>query len=99
MRLTGTELKINLHMEPMGEIHLSGCEFSLQAYATGRGYEIRKEQCIQVDDDNYIVLVDTAKTGAGAIKLKMTIDLPDADFNDGKRREVLLITTNISVGK
>lgn len=99
-RLVGTELKINFGMTAMGDIHLSTCPFTLYVYTLpNKGYEITKDECIKIDDDNYLVLVDTSKTGAGTIKFKVTIDLPDADFNDLHRREVVLIDTGEQVGK
>lgn len=100
MRLVGTELKINLNMAPMGDIHLGDCNFELYAYTyTSKGYVITKDECIKVDEDNFIVLVDTAKTGAGTVKFKITIELPDADFDDLHRTEVVMVDTGIVINK
>lgn len=100
MRLVGTELKINLNMVPMGNVHLGDCRFDIYAYATvGKGYAITKDECIKVDNDNFIVLVDTAKTGAGSVKFKITINLPDADFDDHYRKEIVMIDTGIVINK
>jgi hypothetical protein len=97
-RLVGTEIKLNVHMEPIGDVHMSMCPFSIYVYAvSGKGYEIKKEECILVDSDNYIVVVDTSKTGEGVIRLRYTVDLPDADISDGFRREIILIDTGIQI--
>lgn len=100
MSNVGTEYKINIGMKPMGEIHLSDCNFSATFYVnSSKQLEIDKDSMIKVDDDNYIARVDSTKTGAGDLKAKVTVHLPDADFDDGFRTEVVTIPTGITIDR
>lgn len=96
----GTELKINVKVEPMGNIHLSACEFECYFFVyTNKNIKVSKSEMIQVDDDNFIALVDTKNLGAGALKMTIVVDVPDGDFNDNLRREVETVCTGITITK
>ena len=98
MSSVGTEYKVNIPMEPMGEIHLADCDVEAKFHTgTARSHIVTKTDMIRVDDDNYIALVDSNKTGPGELKVRLTIALPDADFDDGKRTEVQNVETGIVV--
>lgn len=100
MSNVGTEYKINIKMEPMGEIHLANCEFEAQFFTNPtRAHNIIKSQMIMVDNDNYLAMVDSEKTGAGELMMRIAIDLPDADFADGTRREVHVVETGIKISR
>lgn len=100
MSSVGTEYKINICMQPMGEIHLEDCEFTATFYVTAtKSCVVEKVDMVAVDADNYIALVDSSLTGAGALKAKIAIDLPDGDFVDATRREVVTLDTQIIVEK
>ena len=100
MSNVGTEYKINVKMEPMGEIHLSNCEFEAQFYTNPtKGQTITKSEMKEIDSDNYLALVDSERTGAGELMMRIAIDLPDADFNDGARREVHVIKTGVKIDR
>lgn len=100
MSSVGTEYKINVKMEPMGEIHLANCEFEAQFYTSPlKGQIIPKSKMIEVDSDKYLALVDSKETGPGELMMRISIDLPDADFNDGARTEVHVINTGIRIDK
>lgn len=94
----GTELKINVHIEPIGGVHLSECEFKCTFYIySNKKVEIDKSEMLKVDDDNYICLVDTGKLGAGVINMTAVVEVPDGDFYDGYRKEVQTVCTGIIV--
>lgn len=100
MSSLGTEYKINVGMSPMGDIHLSNCDFEAKFYTGSMlSHIIKKEDMIQVDDDNFLALVDSTLTGQGELKMRMTIHLPDADFDDGVRTEVTVVNTGIVIEK
>lgn len=48
---------------------------------------------------NYLVLVDTNIIGTGTIKCKITAKIPDSDFEDDYRTEVVILDTGIEVIK
>ena len=60
---------------------------------------INKADAIRVDEDNYIVCVDTNLTGAGELKCKVTAQIPDPDFEDLFRTEIVAVDTGINIVK
>lgn len=96
----GTELKLNIHIEPIGSLSMSDYDWEADVYCSAKSVlNIKKEQAVQVDDNNYILLVDTEKLGAGRVKCKIAAYIPDEDFEDGIRNEVCGIDTGIDIVK
>lgn len=97
----GTELKINVHIEPIGDLHMSDYDFTAKFYTKAvKTVVVHKQDMIQVDEDNYIALVDTKTMTAGIIQMVVQAEMPDADFPDGLRTETTMpINTNISIVK
>lgn len=97
---TGTELKVSLTMEQIGTARLSSVGWSAYVWSSDvpyKGQTIAKEQAIKVDDDTYILLLDSDKIGPGRYKLTLTANLPDADYPDGLRTEVQTIDLGIVI--
>jgi hypothetical protein len=44
---------------------------------------------IKDSDDGYIALLDTTDMEPGTLRNRMTFDIPDKDFADGYRREIV----------
>lgn len=79
-----SEHKIVVGIEPIGGIHLSECDFTVNLYVyTNRRISIPKSQCIKEDDDTYKVTFNTKDLGRGNVMMSLNIRIPDADFNDG----------------
>ena len=99
--IIGTELKLNIAIEPIGEIHASSYDFNVEFYcSTKRVKTITKQELLPIDDDNFIACLDTSEVGAGELKCKITAYIPDEDFtDDGLRTEVLEIITNYDIIK
>lgn len=96
----GTELKLNIHIEPIGEITMNDYDFEVEVYCSPkRPVMATKKDMIRIDSNNYVVLVDTNEVGAGELKCKVTAHIPDADFEDGFRTEIAAIDTGISIIK
>lgn len=96
----GTELKLNIHIEPIGEITMDNYDFEIEVYCSPkRPIIIHKANAIRIDSDNYVVLVDTNVVGAGDLKCKVTAYIPDGDFPDQLRTEVVNIDTGINIIK
>lgn len=94
----GTELKININVEPMNGIHLSECDFTVTFYTNvERSLTISKSSMIESDSDNYIALVDSEFLGKGLLRMKLEIEVPDNDFPDGYRKEVEILCTDIVI--
>lgn len=101
MSILGSELKINVHVEPIDGMHMSDYNFECEFFAhTNRGAKIPKEKMRKVDDDNYIALITTELgkiIGRGSLKLRLTAYIPDSDFEDGVRTEVAEICTGVNI--
>lgn len=52
---------------------------------------ITKDECIAVDDDYYIMIVDSSLTGSGTLQARITAYVPDADCDDSYRTEVVTV--------
>ena len=96
----GTELKLNINIEPIGEITMDDYDFEVDIYCSlKRVQTITKREAIRVDSDNYILCVDSSLLGHGELKAKVTAFIPDTDFEDNYRTEVVYITTIYSIIK
>lgn len=96
----GTELKLNINIEPIGELTMDDYDWSVEAYCSTRNtVVIKKKDAIRMDSDNYVILVDSAIIGSGDIKCRITAYIPDGDFHDGLRTEIVGIDTGITIVK
>lgn len=91
------EFKINVHVEPIDGYHMSDYDFECYLYVyTNKGVLFKKGEqfVIQQDEspDDYRIIVtsdNSIKIGRGSVKLRFTAYIPDADYPDGKRTEIV----------
>ena len=96
----GTELKLNINISPIDNHSMSDYDFKVEVYCSPSfSITVLKEDAIKVDDNNYIILVDTMALGTGKVKLKVTAYIPDDDFSDYLRTEVAYVNTDIVISK
>lgn len=96
----GTELKLNIHIEPIDGLTMDDYDFSVDVYCSPkRAIHVTKNECIRLDESHYIVLVDTAVVGVGSLICKVTSQLPDSDFEDMYRTEIVCKATGINIVK
>lgn len=96
--IIGTELKFNLYFEPIGAIKASSYDFSIKVYCNNSAnIVIPKNKCVPVDDDNFLVMVDTTTLGLGRLTVEVTAYIPDEDFDDGLRTEIARYITDVNV--
>lgn len=97
----GTEFKLNIHLEPVDGYHMSEYDFECAFYVyTNRKVVIPKSNMKNVDDDNYLAIIETEnamKIGRGKITAEITAYIPDNDFSDGLRTEKIVLCTDITV--
>lgn len=100
MSALGTEFKLNVHLEPLDGLHMSDYDFEVALYVyTNRKVVFQKSKLKKVDDDNYLLMVDTAdalRIGRGRINAEITAYIPDSDFSDGLRTEKLVLCTDVT---
>jgi hypothetical protein len=88
--IVGTELKVLVQIDPVDNVHMVDMLFDCRFYTRlDNPLIITKDKMIKVNDDSYIALVDTTGMSAGTLRNRMTIDIPDKDFADGYRREIV----------
>lgn len=96
----GTKLKLNINIEPIGGITMDNYEFEIEVYCSPKkSVIIKKEDAIRIDDSNYVIRIDTEEVGVGDLKCKITAQIPDGDFDDNIRTEVVGLDTNINIVK
>ena len=100
MSALGTEFKMNVHLDPIDGLHMSGYDFECAFYVyTNRKVVFQKSKLKKVDDDNYLLMVETAdalRIGRGRINAEITAYIPDSDFSDGLRTEKLVLCTDVT---
>ena len=94
-----TEHKINIHAEPIDGLSMSNYDFECHFYiCSNRVVTIKKSEMKQSqvngtpDKDNYIAILDTEKIlflGKGSLKMMFVAHIPDSDFPDRFRTEIV----------
>ena len=97
----GGEFKLKVSMDTIDGYDMSddGIEFTC-TFSTGNGdYTLTKSQMIPVEDDptTYIAPLDSTRLGKGTLTITYEVDIPDGDFLDGHRHEVVEIPTKIKI--
>lgn len=96
----GTTAKVNIHIEPIGGLHMNDLDFTAKFTSGIRSLIVKKEEMTKVDNDNYIANVNTGNLGAGQLHLVIQAEIPDADVLGGVRHEVTPpINTKITLVK
>lgn len=100
MSKVGTKFKINVHVEPIDGYTMDDYGFTCLFYIYANRYvEVKKEDMVRLDESNYVACIDSSKLGVGLVRMRITADIPDADFPDGYRTEVEDVSTGITIGK
>lgn len=93
----GTELKVNISMEPMQGHTLASTDWFCEFSANRAKVKVLKADAIKVDDNNYICTVDSRAVGRGELMAHIEVQIPDSDFADGYRTEALTFSTGINI--
>lgn len=95
----GSQEKIVFDAELPDDLTLQDVDFAVTVYNTvnGKSKQFAKDKCLLTKDDIYMVLIDTDELGVGAYMLRLDIQIPDADFPAGYRKEVVKINPHIIV--
>lgn len=96
----GSDAKIEFTVDLPDELKLSDVDFSGKVINADTNADVAftKADCIMTDEgESYVVLVDTNETGVGMLMLKLTVHIPDTDYQRGYRKEVVNINPNMRV--
>lgn len=96
--IKGTEVKVNVHVEPIDGLHMADYDFTCRFYTYANKFvDLAKDELIQTDADNYVAVIDTALLSQGTLRLKLTAQLPDVDCADDFRQEVADVDTGVII--
>ena len=96
----GTELKLNINIAKLEEFTMDDYDFNVEVYCSAkRVITITKEEAIRIDENNYVILIDSGELGAGDVKCKVTAYVPDYDFPDTLRTEIVGVDAGVTIVK
>ena len=82
--ILGEKPKLTIHTSPIGGIYsLAQINWRVEFYASRGSVYIDKDSAERVDDDTYVVRVDTSKTGVGELFGILYPSIPDAQVEGG----------------
>ena len=94
----GSETKIAFSAELPDGITMESIPFTVTVYNADKkdvAVTTDKNECIRVNDNEYVVLVDTILLGVGIYMLSVCVQIPDSDFPSSYRKEIIKINPNV----
>lgn len=94
----GSDLKLNIHIEPLGGLTMDDYDWYVECYCSNETpIKITKDQARRVDENNFIIALNTQQLSIGPLQCVITAHIPDEDFEDEVRTEISRINTNINI--
>lgn len=87
--IIGSEIKIALNVEPIGDMTLADYDWEVEFYTDREGVRVKKtkNECVDCGDGSFICVVDTTSLPSGTLTVLITAYIPDADCTDALRTE------------
>ena len=96
----GSQEKILITAELPDDLTMMEVDFTVEVTNTEAKDKARtfsKTECILTDEGDYVVIIDTDDFGVGELMVKVTFQIPDADFPSGFRKSVVRINPHITI--
>jgi hypothetical protein len=97
----GSDVKIAFSADLPDDLLLKDIDFTVKVYNNtekDKAVTLTKADCIMVGDgEEYVALVDSETLGIGRYLLKLTVQIPDTDYQTHYRKEVVNINPHIVV--
>ena len=97
----GSDVKIEFTADLPDGLKLSDVDFTLKVInmsEKNKTIDVPKADCIETDEGkNYVALVDSETLGIGTLMLRLTVFIPDTDYQSGTRKEVVKINPHIRI--
>lgn len=87
----GTKLKFAITISSPG-FDINEDDFTVDIRRGSKSIHFEKDDLVVDEHDQYYVCFDTAELGSGLIEAIITAFVPDDDFDDGIRTEVVKLT-------
>lgn len=96
----GSDVKILIDAELPDGLKMEDVSFTVTVYNANEK-DVKKvypkAECLLTEYGNYIVLVDSEELGIGIYMVKATFHIPDTDYPNGYRKEVIRINPHVRV--
>ena len=97
----GSDVKIKFTADLPDGLLMRDVDFTLKVINMSEkdvAVDISKDDCIETDEGkNYVALVDSDDLGIGTLMLRLTVYIPDTDYQSGTRKEVIKINPHIKI--
>ena len=97
----GSDVKIEFTADLPDGLLMRDVDFTLKVINMSEkdvAVDITKADCIETDEGkNYVALVDSDDLGIGMLMLRLTVYIPDTDYQSGTRKEVIKINPHIKI--
>ena len=97
----GSDVKIAFTADLPDGLLLKDVDFTMKVINMSekdKDVEVSKADCIMTDEGaSYVVLVDSEELGIGTLMLRLTVYIPDTDYQSGTRKEVIKINPHIRI--
>lgn len=81
-----SEEEVNISLYPIDGYTMDEYDFTCEIFCSSMRKQIlSKSDLRRVDENNYVAIVETAKIGAGKVKIRVLARVPNANFDDGFR--------------
>ena len=98
--IVGSDVKILVAAELPDDLTLPDVDFTVKVYNVSledKQKVYQKSDCIETEDGDYVVLVDSNDLGIGVYMVRLTVQIPDTDYPSGFRKEVVKINPHVMV--
>ncbi len=97
----GSDVKIEFTADLPDGLLLKDVDFTLKVINMSekdKSIDVPKTDCIMTDEGaSYVVMVDSDTLGIGTLMLRLTVFIPDTDYQSGTRKEVIKINPHIRI--
>lgn len=91
------EFKLNVSMEPIDGYHMGDVDFICIFHTGSRKVTLTKSQMIAIDGNNYVACLKSKELGKGTLTVTYQASIPDNDFDDNYRDEVVVVKTQLRI--
>lgn len=98
--IVGSDVKILVAAELPDDLTLPDVDFTVKVYNVSqidKEKVYQKSDCIETEEGDYVVLVDSDELGIGVYRCLLTVQIPDTDYPSGFRKEVVKINPHVMV--
>ena len=98
--IIGSDVKILIEAMMVDDLTLHDVDFTVTVYNSSEkdvAKTYTKAECIETENGDYVVLVDSDELGIGRYMCRLTVMIPDTDYLSGFRKEVVKIDPHVIV--